>query len=63
MMQGEKFELMQRALLANGYNPGMIDGKWGNNSQAAFDDMMDVNRQPVNVKVEINGQTVINNEY
>jgi hypothetical protein len=63
MMQGEKFELMQRALLANGYNPGTIDGKWGNNSQAAFDDMMDVNRQPVNVKVEINGQTVINNEY
>ena len=63
MQQGEKFELMQRALQANGYNPGTIDGKWGNKSQTAFDDMLTVNRRLVAVQVKINGSTVINTEY
>lgn len=63
MQRGDKYELMQRALLANGYNPGTIDGIWGNNSQAAYDDMLTVNRRPVIVKMSINGQSVINNEY
>ena len=61
--RGEKYELMQRALLANGYDPGTIDGVWGNKSQTAFDDILSVNRKPVVVKMSINGQSVINNEY
>lgn len=63
MQRGDKYELMQRALLANGYNPGSIDGIWGNNSQTAYDDMLTVNRKPVIVKMSINGQSVINQEY
>lgn len=62
-MRGEKIELMQRALMANGYNPGPIDGIWGNNSQQAFNDMMTVNRSPVKVVLKVNGNTVLTNEY
>ena len=54
---------MQRALLANGYDPGTIDGVWGIKSQTAFDEILSVNRKPVVVKMSINGQSVINNEY
>lgn len=61
--RGEKYELMQRALLANGYDPGTIDGVWGNKSQTCFDELLSVNRKPVIVKMSINGQPVINNEY
>ena len=61
--RGEKYELMQRALLANGYDPGTIDGVWGSKSQTCFDELLNVNRKPVVVKMSINGQSVINNEY
>lgn len=60
---GEKYELMQRALRANGYNPGEIDGRWGAKSQAAFDEMLNVNRKPIAIKLDINGETVVNKEY
>ena len=63
MQQGEKFELMQRALQANGFDPGTIDGKWGNKSQTAFDEMMTFNGKRTAVQVVINGSTVINTEY
>lgn len=63
MQRGEKFELMQRALSANGYDVGKIDGKWGSKSQAGFDEMLSVNGKMAKVKVQINGVTVLNGEY
>lgn len=62
MQQGEKYLLMQRALTANGYSTHGLDGKWGNNSQAAFDEMMRVNRKPVIIKVTANGNTISQSE-
>jgi hypothetical protein len=59
MLQGEKIEQMQRALLANGYNPGTIDGKWGNNSQAAFNEMLSINRKPISISMTVNGENVV----
>ena len=63
LTSGEKFELMQRALSANGYDVGKIDGKWGPKSQAGFDEMLSVNGKMAKVKVQINGVTVLNGEY
>ena len=62
MAQGTKYEAMQRALTLNGYDCGGIDGKWGNNSQHALEDMIAYNRNPMRIKMTINGETVVNME-
>lgn len=62
MAQGPKYEAMQRALQMNGFDPKGIDGKWGNNSQHALEEMIAYNRAPMIIKMTINGETVINME-
>lgn len=58
MAKGEKYAKMQEALNANGYSAGVVDGKWGKNSQAAFDEMLKRNTPKKHGVITVDGETV-----
>ena len=58
LSKGDKYAEMQKALNANGYAVGAVDGKWGKNSMAAFAEMLELNREKKHVIIIVDGVTV-----